>query len=107
MNWDEPIAGWWLEEVVDDPAYGSDVDPLLTELLEGVGINSTLDLGCGDGRLLQHHGALGVDASRDLVRVAATRGPAVVADVRLLPFANDAWSAAYAVLLLEHIAETA
>ncbi len=105
MTWDGPTAAWWQGEVEGDPAYRRDVDPLLAELLDGVVGGLTLDLGCGDGRLLQQYGAVGVDVSRDLVRVAAVRGPAVVADVGHLPLAADAMTAAFAVLVLEHIAD--
>ncbi len=103
MTWDGSTADWWRNEVESDPAYARDVDPLLDELLEGKGGGSTLDLGCGDGRLLARHGAVGVDASIDLVRHAAENGPAMVGDLRRLPFASGFWSAAYAVLVLEHV----
>lgn len=103
MSWDGPTAEWWMGEVGGDAAYTRDVDPLLDELLGHVDETPVLDLGCGDGRLLASHAAVGVDASLDLVRHAAESGPAVVADVRRLPFAADSWLAAYAVLVLEHI----
>ena len=105
MSWDGPTAEWWREEVGADPVYARDVDPLLEELLDGVGPGSTIDLGCGDGRLLGRHAAVGVDRSTDLVSAAARRGSAVVADVGCLPFATGAWIAAYAVLVLEHVAD--
>ena len=103
MSWDGPTARWWQGEVAGDAAYTRDVDPLLDELLGSLGDDAILDLGCGDGRLLASHGAVGVDSSLDLVRHAAESGPAVVGDVRQLPFASSSWAAAYAVLVLEHI----
>ena len=103
MTWDGPTAQWWQDEVRDDAAYIRDVDPLLDELLATSGEEPILDLGCGAGRLLASHGAVGVDSSLDLVCHAAENGPAVVGDVRRLPFASSFWGAAYAVLVLEHI----
>ena len=107
MSWDGPAAEWWRGEVSGDAAYTRDVDPLLFELLDGIEASRTLDLGCGDGRLLDGHAFAGVDRSLDLVGVATQRGRAVVADVGRLPFATGAWDAAYAVLVLEHIADPA
>ncbi len=107
MTWDGPTAQWWQGEVRDDAAYARDVDPLLDELLGTIGEKSILDLGCGDGRLLARHGALGVDASVDLARKAGRHGEVVVADVCRLPFSDASWHGAYAVLVLEHLSEVA
>lgn len=105
MTWDGPTAQWWQGEVRDDAAYVRDVDPLLDELLGTIGEEPILDLGCGDGRLLARHGALGVDASIDLARKAGRHGEVVVADVCRLPFSDASWHGAYAVLVLEHLAQ--
>ncbi len=69
MTWDGEAATWWAAEVETDPAYGRDVDPLLRELMP-VPAGRLLDLGCGTGRLLTA-GAVGVDASVDLLQLAA------------------------------------
>lgn len=104
MTWDGAVADWWRAEVAADLAYVRDVDPLLATLLEGLA-GPSLDLGCGEGRLLGRHGAVGVDVSLDLARQAAERAPTAVADVRCLPFADGKWESAYAVLVLEHLEE--
>jgi SAM-dependent methyltransferase len=107
VTWDGSTADWWRNEVAGDPAYARDVDPLLAELLGDAGAGSILDLGCGDGRLLARYSAVGVDASLDLVKHAAEGDRAVVGDLRHLPFAANFWSAAYAVLVLEHVEDLA
>jgi len=107
VTWDGPTAAWWQEEVEGDPAYARDVDPLLAELLDEAAGGPVLDLGCGTGRLLRTHSAVGVDSSPYLVRLAAKTGLVVVADVARLPFASGACAAAYAVLVLEHLPDPA
>jgi SAM-dependent methyltransferase len=85
-----------------DPAYERDVDPILETLLADAPPGPRLDLGCGDGRLLQRFSSIGVDSSKELVR-CADPDRAVVADVVCLPFADRHWAVAYAVLVLEHL----
>ncbi len=103
MTWDGEAATWWAAEVETDPAYGRDVDPLLRELMP-VPAGRLLDLGCGTGRLLTA-GAVGVDASVDLLQLAA--GNVVAADIKSLPFDAASFDTAYAVLVLEHLEDPA
>ena len=103
-DWDD-LAPWWRLEVENDPAYASDVHPILVELMpEPVG--TAMDLGCGEGQGMRRigQGALGCDLSQDLLvqadsggRVARTRLP----DLRWLKEA--ALDTAFSVYLLDLI----
>lgn len=106
MRWEGAIAAWWQSEVSNDPAYGRDVDPILATLLDGAD-GPMLDLGCGDGRLLERYDAVGVDASLALAIAASRCGRVVVADIERLPFADALYRTTYAVLVLEHMADVA
>jgi SAM-dependent methyltransferase len=107
VTWDDAHAGWWLEEVALDSSYERDVDPLLVRLVPAGGHGLVLDVGCGEGRSLGRFGpTVGVDLLPTLARVAATRGPVVIADAAAgLPFSDGVFSGAYAVLVLEHLAD--
>lgn len=107
MSWDEGHARWWVEEVANDPSYERDVDPLLERLTPAASPGLVLDLGCGEGRYLGRFGrTVGVDLLPSLARLAARRGPVVVADAAVaLPFADAAFAGIYAVLVLEHLAD--
>jgi SAM-dependent methyltransferase len=104
VTWDGPTAQWWRTEVGEDPAYRRDVDPLLEALLDGAPEGPRLDIGCGDGRLLDQFAAFGVDSSLDLVRGGESRRT-VIADLARLPFAEAQWSVSFVVLVVEHLAE--
>lgn len=104
-EWSDRLASWWLDEVAGDPSYRDEVDPLLMAVL-GDRRTRLLDIGCGEGRLLGRFGpTVGVDASPALVGRARERGEAVVADAGALPFDDATFSGAYAVLVLEHLAD--
>lgn len=107
MSWDEGHARWWIEEVSTDPSYERDVDPLLNGLVPAAPSGLVLDVGCGEGRSLGRFGrTIGVDLLPSLARLAAVRGPVVVADAATsLPFADGGFEGAYAVLVLEHLAD--
>lgn len=107
MSWDEGHASWWIEEVSSDPSYERDVDPLLVGLMPPLGSGVVLDVGCGEGRALGRFGrTIGVDLLPSLAKMAARRGPVVVADAATsLPFADGSFDGAYAVLVLEHLAD--
>lgn len=107
MTWEQGHADWWLGEVAGDPSYERDVDPLLHTLVPARSGPPLLDVGCGEGRYLGRFGAtIGIDLLPALARVARRRGPVVVGDAsRSLPFADGAFSGAYAVLVLEHLAD--
>lgn len=106
-GWEGPLAEWWASEASDDPAYRTEVLPLLLELLRPGAGERLLDLGCGDGRVMAEVGAagaavIGCDLSRDLLGAAS--GPRVVARLPDLSWlATDALDGAYVVLVLEHL----
>ena len=67
-----------------------------------------LDAGCGPGRDLarfaaQGHRGIGIDLNRDFVDRARTRGPAIVGDLRDLPFRVAAFDAVWASASLIHL----
>jgi SAM-dependent methyltransferase len=106
-GWDGGTAEWWAGEVATDPAYSTDVDPLLRSLVPSVeGV--VVDLGCGEGRVAGIlSGLVGVDLSLDLARQATRRLPVSVADVTRLPLASGSVAGGIAVLVLEHVADMA
>jgi len=103
-EWDQ-LADWWLSEVAD-PAYEHDVQPLLDRMVAGLE-GPTLDLGCGDGRLLDSlpSPVVGCDLSRYLLENARRRGMAVVQshlpDLSWLQ--SDSVGVAVACLVIEHL----
>ena len=113
MTWDEETAEWWVGEVSSDPAYREVVVPLLVDVLEPAAGMQCLDLGCGEGgvmRALAQRGVrpIGCDAAPALAERASSAGPVVVARLPDLSWlAAASLDAAYAVLVLEHLADHA
>ena len=113
MSWGDDLAGWWLDEVASDPAYGDEVVPLALEVLHPESGRRYLDLGCGEGRLMEAVGAegtevFGCDISGRLAQLAAASGPSVVCRLPDLSWVKpDVFDGAYAVLVLEHIEDAA
>ncbi len=113
MSWGDDLAGWWLEEVLSDPAYGDEVVPLALEVLQPESGRRYLDLGCGDGRLMRVVGdagavAFGCDVSGRLAELASRFGPSVVCRLPDLSWAKpQSFDGAYAVLVLEHVEDAA
>lgn len=111
MSWGDDLAGWWLDEVSGDPAYREEIVPLALELIEPKAGDLLLDLGCGEGRMMEavaDRGArpIGCDVSRDLSRRAAARGPAVVGRLPDLGWLRDgSVDGGFAVLALEHLGD--
>jgi SAM-dependent methyltransferase len=109
-EWDA-LAAWWLEEIVNDPAYETEVLAMLLDLLPRVAGRRVLDLGCGEGRIMRALGeqgaqAIGCDVSAELARLAARMGPVVLARLPSLDFLRDACvDTVVAVLVLEHLEE--
>ncbi|MEX0864417.1 MAG: class I SAM-dependent methyltransferase [Acidimicrobiia bacterium] len=104
MPWVD-LGEWWLEEIIDDPAYESVVTPLLIEILHPAPGLLYLDLGCGEGRVMRAVAAtsarvIGLDLNERLARLAP---PSLVARLPTIPFATDALDGAFAVLVLEHV----
>ena len=107
MSWSD-LAGWWLEEVSDDPAYESVVTPLLIEVLAPGAARTYLDLGCGEGRVMRAIAALGavvhgMDVSHDLA--ARVGSPVIVASLPQIPVRDHSYDGVYGVLVLEHISD--
>ena len=99
----EGLADWWVAEVSSDPAYRTDVIPLLERVLPDVAGDYVLDLGCGEGRVmtvLQGLGAnpVGCDINEELARLGVGGVSASL---------MDAFDAVVAVLVLEHISALA
>ena len=98
---------WWLGELAADPAYEDEVTPMLLALLGAT--DRTLDVGCGDGRLMraiseQGGRPVGVDISRPLLERASAHGPVVHASLPSIEWCADAvFDGAVISLVLEHI----
>ncbi len=111
MSWDERLAAWWVGEVAGDPAYAEVVVPLALEVLDPRPGARYLDLGCGEGQVMRAVASAGgrvygCDASPSLAARAASVGPVVVGRLPDLGWAADgSFDGAYAVLVLEHVAE--
>lgn len=107
------LAGWWLEELADDPAYDEEVLPLALDLLDPQPGHGYLDIGCGEGRVMaairQVGGRpIGVDVSPELLERAEAHGEVHQADVPPLDFMSaDRVDGVVLVLVLEHIADEA
>ncbi len=107
----ETHAGWWQDGFTDgvDPEYEEQILPLAANLLEGR--RRVLDIGAGEGqisRLAADAGAevVGIDPTRAQIAVASDRagGPTYArAEAAALPFADEAFDAAVACLVFEHI----
>ena len=105
-SWDD-IAGWWVQEVLNDPAYDDDVHPVLMDLLADTA-GRTIDLGCGEGqgiRLVQ--GAIvGTDLSFGLLEHARLNAPVVQARLPNLRWVrSNSFERAYSVYLLDLISD--
>jgi len=103
-EWDD-LADWWSEEVAD-PAYEFEVHPLVTALVAGVQ-GPSLDLGCGNGRLLEAlpEPVYGCDSSSRLLEMAVERGMAVIRSrlPDLGALRDAAFGSAVACLVVEHL----
>jgi SAM-dependent methyltransferase len=107
----ERHAEWWIDGFTAgaDPEYEEQILPLAARELAGT--RRVLDVGCGDGqisRLAAGGGAVvvGVDPTWNQIRIAAERGggPGYLrAAADRLPFPDDAFDAAVACLVFEHI----
>lgn len=110
----ETHASWWIEGFTDgaDPEYVEQILPLAAAELSGV--DSVLDVGCGDGqiaRLAAESGSslvVGIDPTWNQVVVAKERNGGVRvarASAHELPFPGETFSAVVACLVFEHIEE--
>jgi SAM-dependent methyltransferase len=109
----EDLAGWWMQEVADDPAYREEVLPVLLDLLEPQPGRSYLDAGCGDGRVMRAvvetgGRAIGCDLNLELLRLAQAEGPVVGCRLPNLDWIRSGvFDGAYASLVVEHLADLA
>lgn len=104
MSWLE-LAEWWLAESKGDPAYGSVVTPLTLEILRPEAGRVYLELGCGDGRVMETIRESGSEIHGvDLNFALATRARhSVVARLPEIPMRSDVYDGVVCVLTLEHI----
>ncbi len=108
MEWSS-LAGWWLDELADDPSYQDEVLPLALELLDPQPDRTYLDIGCGEGRVMAAMveagaAAVGVDVSAELLDRAARFGQVHRADVPPFGFLDDgSVDGVVMVLVLEHL----
>jgi ubiquinone/menaquinone biosynthesis C-methylase UbiE len=92
-------------------AYGPLARHLIARLEPGqVSRALALDAGAGSGaagEILREHGARVVAADRefDMAAYVATAGPAVTADVTVLPFRSDTFDIAVAAFVINHLAD--
>ncbi len=103
-DWDD-LAAWWSLEVDNDPAYASDVHPILVDLMPR-DLGTAMDLGCGEGQGMRLIGsnAFGCDLSHDLLVQADAGGRVVrtkLPDLRWLR--QDSLDTAFSVYLLDLI----
>jgi SAM-dependent methyltransferase len=109
--WEKHASDWalWARTPGHDSYWHFHRDQFL-ELVPPAG-RRTLDLGCGEGRLIRHlralgHEVVGVDASAALVAVARDAGPALevhVADAAALPFEDAAFDLVVAFMSLQDV----
>ena len=107
MSWAE-LSDWWLGEIGTDPAYETLVTPLLMEVLDPIKGATYLDLGSGEGRVMRAVAAsganvLGVELSETLARESGS--PSIVAQLPEIPVRKGSVDGAYAVLVVEHLAD--
>jgi len=107
-HWDPE---WWGAEIINDPAYREEVLPLLLRVLSPIEGYRYLDMGCGEGQGMRAVGeaggaVVGCDLSPELLGQALASAPVVRARLPSLGWlATGRLDGAYAVLVLEHIAD--
>jgi len=106
----ERLADWWLGEVEADPAYETDVVPLLRDTFAAPS-GVVLDAGCGDGRIagvLAERSVIGCDISAALLDHARHRAPVVRSRLPSLAWLQSRVLAGIvAVLVTEHVPDIA
>ena len=110
MSW-EGLGDWWIDELAGDPTYEEEISPLLIDLLEPEPGLLYLDIGCGEGRVMDRVARMGArvigcDQNLDLLRKASSRRPVVrllLPDLACLK--KRAFDGALVGLVLEHLAD--
>ena len=108
----ERHAATWIRFTPHDVFFEKYNWPAFRELLPPAG-RSTLDLGCGEGRLgalLSDHRMTGADVAPTMVRRAAERGvyeQVVVSDAASLPFADGAFDLVIAFMSFQDMDDPA
>ncbi len=93
----------WAPTYATETATSFLEDELSRAMLRGLPCSRLLDAGCGVGRRIADlPGAVGVDASPEMVAAAGT-GNVTVADVRDLPFGPDRFDMVWCRLVLGHL----
>lgn len=112
MTW-EALGSWWLDELATDPAYESEIGPMLIELLAPKPGGLYVDLGCGDGRLMTTVSELkasvvGCDLNSQLLAIARRKGPVVKTKLPELGWLRrSCLDGAFVGLVLEHLEDEA
>lgn len=107
------LADWWLDELASDAAYEEQILPLALDLIDPQRGDRCLDIGCGEGRLMEavaKQGAIpiGVDVSGELLQRASQFGRVYQRRIPPLDFLEDAAvDRAAIVLVLEHLPDEA
>ncbi len=107
MAWSQ-LGSWWLGEIAIDSAYEEVVTPLLLDVLNPEPGCLYLDLGSGEGRIMRAvatsgAGMHGVELNETLARESDS--PSFVARLPAIPVRDDSYGGAYAVLVIEHLAD--
>lgn len=110
---DEALHADARHETVSPPLLGSAIrQDMLRDFLQPSPGDLVLDLGCGSGRTLLWNASsgahfVGVDVSPYFAAEAKARVDLALADLRRLPFADETFTKAYALDVLEHLSPDA
>ena len=110
MSW-EDLGEWWIDELTSDPAYEDEIGPHLIDLLDPEPGLLYLDIGCGEGRMMDRVASVGArvigcDHNSKLLQRAVSRRPVVrllLPDLGCLK--KRAFDGALVGLVLEHLAD--
>jgi SAM-dependent methyltransferase len=110
---DQALHGDARHETVSPPLLQAGVRQwMLRRFLRPAAGDVVVDLGCGSGRsLVWNHGSgatmIGIDVAPYFAREALAQADLVLGDLRRLPFADGAFTKAYALDVFEHLSRDA